>query len=417
MKNKLNSFCCAWRYYGILFFSIRDFLNRIGKKIKSNKTRFIAVSEAFGASKEVKLGGLEQNFIKRFSESSKIFAKTQASAQVLNQLPRYFLEAIIFGGMLLIIINSMGEEGGFASILPLISLYAFAGYRLMPAIQQIYSSVSQLSYVSAALDKLYIDIKNLKSLDKNYDTDIFLFNKSINLKEINFNYPNSTRTTLKNVTLNINANSTVGLVGTTGSGKTTTLDVILGLLEPQSGKLEVDEKVITRKNVRSWQKSIGYVPQHIYLSDDTIKANIAFGIDPKNIKLDMVKKAAKIANLHEFIMEDLPNQYETITGERGIRLSGGQRQRIGIARALYNNPKVLVLDEATSALDNNTEKAVMDAVYNLAESITIILVAHRLSTVKKCDKIFLFEKGEIKNEGTFEEIINLNEDFKKSANN
>jgi ABC-type multidrug transport system fused ATPase/permease subunit len=217
--------------------------------------------------------------------------------------------------------------------------------------------------------------------------------------------------------LNISFNDTVGLVGATGSGKTTIVDIILGLLEAQKGTLEIDGKVITKHNTQSWQRSIGYVPQHIYLSDDTVAANIAFGQEPRDFDENKIQKASKIANLHEFVMHELPNQYQTTIGERGVRLSGGQRQRIGIARALYFNPQVLILDEATSALDNLTEKIVMDAVNNLSKHKTIILIAHRLSTVKKCDKIFLLEKGELKNEGTFDELININENFRKSVIN
>ena len=403
--------------YIVLFYIIRSFLDRIGKeRLKSNQSRYIAVSEAFGASKEVKVGGLEQTFIKQFSNSAKTFAQTQASVSVLGQLPRFFLEAIIFGGMLIIILSTIGKSESFISILPIISLYAFAGYRLLPALQHIYASFTQLTFVGPSLDKLYFDIKKLKPFNKNQSQEILSFNKFIKLKNICYSYPSTSRTTLKDISLSITAGSTVGIVGSTGSGKTTTVDIILGLLESQKGTLEVDGKVITKKNVRSWQRSIGYVPQHIYLSDDTVTANIAFGVDLKDINQDMVEKVAKIANLHQFVINELPKKYETITGERGVRLSGGQRQRVGIARALYHNPKILILDEATSALDNQTEQAVMDAVNNLGKDITIILIAHRLGTVKKCDKVFLLEKGELKNEGTFDELINLNEDFRKSAN-
>ena len=201
------------------------------------------------------------------------------------------------------------------------------------------------------------------------------------------------------------------MIGATGSGKTTMVDIILGLLDPQKGILEVDGKMITQQNVRSWQRYIGYVPQHIYLSDDTVSANIAFGVEPQDISKEAVEKASKIANLHEFVIDELPKQYQTTIGERGVRLSGGQRQRIGIARALYHNPQVLILDEATSALDNDTEKAVMDAIDTLSKEITIILIAHRLNTVKRCDKIYSLKKGEIKDRGTFEELIKLDESF------
>jgi len=217
--------------------------------------------------------------------------------------------------------------------------------------------------------------------------------------------------------LSISVKNTIGIVGATGSGKTTVVDIILGLLEAQNGTLEIDGKVINKQNSQSWQRTIGYVPQHIYLSDDTVAANIAFGLNPDDINKEEIQKVSKIASLHDFVTNELPNKYETTIGERGVRLSGGQRQRIGIARALYFNPQVLILDEATSALDNITEKHVMDSINKLSKDKTIILIAHRLSTVKKCDKIFLFEKGELKNEGTFDELIKINENFKKSVIN
>jgi len=317
------------------------------------------------------------------------------------------------------ILYIMKQTGNFSDALPIISLYVFAGYRLMPAIQQIYTSFTSLALGGPSLDKLHEDIKNLKPLNVNLNQDILPFNKNITLKNIYYSYPNASRTALKDISLSIPAKSSVGLVGTTGSGKTTTVDIILGLLESQKGALEVDGKIITTQNSRSWQRSIGYVPQHIYLSDDTVQNNIAFGVDHKDVDQKAVEKASKIANLHEFISDELPNQYQTTIGERGVRLSGGQRQRIGIARALYHNPQVLILDEATSALDNQTEKAIMDAVNNLSKGkdITIIIIAHRLSTVKKCDQIFLLEKGQLKNQGTFEELIKVNENFRINANN
>jgi ATP-binding cassette, subfamily B, bacterial PglK len=287
----------------------------------------------------------------------------------------------------------------------------------MPALQQTYAALAQLTFVGPSLDALSDEIKNLKTFNSNQAQGVLSFNKEITLKNIYYNYPNSSRTALKDVNLKIPAKNTVGIIGSTGCGKTTTVDIILGLLEAQKGTLEVDGQVISRQNSRAWQRTIGYVPQHIYLSDDTVEANVAFGIDLKDINQEAVEKASKIANLHEFVINELPKNYQTTIGERGVRLSGGQRQRIGIARALYRNPQVLILDEATSALDNQTEKAVMDAVNNIGKDITIILIAHRLSTVKKCNKIFLLEKGELKNQGTFEELIKMDDNFRKSVNN
>ena len=404
--------------YVIIFYLIRGFLNKIGKRrLIHNDIRFKSVNEAFSAAKEVKVGGLEQIYIKLFSNSAKIYARASAASVVVGQLPRFFLEAIAFGGVLLIILYMMGQSDNFNNALPIISLYVFAGYRLMPALQQIYASFVTVTYSAPTIDKLISDIQNLNPLQSNQDEGVLLFNNEITLKNINYNYPNASRTALKDISFIIPAKSTVGIVGATGSGKTTTVDIILGLLEGQKGTLEVDGKIITKQNTRSWQKSIGYVPQQIFLSDDTVEANIAFGVEPENISREGIEKASKIANLHEFIINELPNKYKTTIGERGVRLSGGQRQRIGIARALYNNPQVLILDEATSALDNQTEKAVMDAVNNLNKDITTIIIAHRLSTVKKCDQIFLLKKGQLESQGTFEELIKINESFRENAIN
>jgi ABC-type multidrug transport system fused ATPase/permease subunit len=403
--------------YFFIFSFVRNYLNRTGKeRLKNNQLRFTVISEAFGAIKEIKVGGLEETYIKSFSNSAQVFAKTQSSSKIISQLPRFILEAAGFGGILLIILYIIAQTGSFNNALPIVSLYVFAGYRLMPTLQQIYASLTRIAFFGPSLDKLHNDLKNLKPFDKNQHQGVLSLNKIIALKNIHYNYPNSSITSLNKINLTIHAKTSVGLVGPTGSGKTTIVDIILGLLEPQKGTLEIDGKVITNQNLKSWQRSIGYVPQHIYLSDDTVAANIAFGIEPRNINQEAVEKSAKISNLHNFIIDELPKQYQTTIGERGVKLSGGQRQRIGIARALYHNPQVLILDEATSALDNQTEKVVMDAINNLGKDITIIVIAHRLNTIKKCDKIFILEKGQLKNEGTFEELIKINENFHLNAN-
>jgi ABC-type multidrug transport system fused ATPase/permease subunit len=400
-------------FYSFIYKFTRNFLDRIGKEsLKNNQLRFIAISEAFGAAKEVKVGRLEQTYIKRYSDPAKTMAQHRASSAVISQLPRFALEAIAFGGIMLMMLYLMRQTGGIVNALPIISLYVFAGYRLMPAMQSIYAALAKLRFVGASLDALVNDIKNLKILKLKKDQSVLSFNKHITLKNIYYNYPNASRTTLKDININIPAKTTVGLVGATGSGKTTIVDIILGLLEAQNGSLEVDGKIIKEQNSKSWQRSIGYVPQHIYLADDTVAANVAFGVDPKDINQEAVEKASKIANLHEFVIEELPKKYQTNIGERGIKLSGGQRQRLGIARALYHNPQLLVLDEATSALDNHTEQAVMDAVNNLNKDITLIIIAHRLNTVKNCDNIFKLEKGELIGQGTYDELINNKKNFR-----
>ncbi len=401
--------------YGLIYYVIKKYLRRIGeKRLDSNESRFLSTNDAFGAIKEVKIGGLEQFYIKNFSDSAKDYAASTASSQVLGQIPRYFLETLAFGGIMLLILYLMFQSGSYHNAIPVISLYVFAGYRLLPSLQQIYLSITKITFIGPSLEKIYNDVNEIKPMVLNENQDLLSLNDSISLKNISYNYPNTTRSVLKNININIPSKTATGFVGTTGSGKTTLVDIILGLLDLREGNLEIDGKIITKKNSRSWQKLIGYVPQNIYLSDKSVLENIAFGIDHKNINKNAVEEAAKISNLHDFVIDELPDQYLTKIGERGVRLSGGQRQRIGIARALYFRPKLLILDEATSALDNKTEKKIINMIYGLTKDTTIIMIAHRLSTIKNCDKIYILDKGKIKNEGTFQELIKSDSNFRSS---
>ena len=402
--------CSLGLTYGLIYWFTSKFLKIIGKeRTEQNQLRFLAINEVFGAIKEIKVAGLEKNYIKRFSDSAAVFATNNSYALSIEQVPRYILEAIAFGGIMLVILYLMSQTGSFNDALPIISVYVFAGYRLMPALQMIYRSVTLLTYSQTALGTLVKNFKELEQEKLSEDKNFVFFNKTITLKNINYSYPSSSREVLKNINFAIPAKTTVGLIGTTGSGKTTMVDIILGLLEAQKGTLEVDGNLITKKNARSWQRSIGYVPQHIYLSDDTVAANIAFGLNDQDIDQEAVEKASKLANLHLFVTEELPKKYQTKVGERGVRLSGGERQRIGIARALYHNPQLLILDEATSALDSQTEAAIMDAVNTLSKNITIILIAHRLTTLSKCDNIIKLKKGEIIDQGKFDRMIDIKE--------
>ena len=404
--------------YGLIYKLTKSYVTRIGEKsIKVNEEKFTSLNEAFGAAKEIKLGGLEEIYIKRFSDPAKILAKDTASVSIIGEMPRFALEAITFGGMILVTLYLMSKSGAFIDTVPILALYAFAGYRLMPALQRIYNDIIRIRFTTPALNSIYDDLKSLQPYNPNKNQESLILKDRITLRNLYYNYPNSSRTALKNLNFSIQARSTVGLVGATGSGKTTAVDIILGLLEAQQGSLEVDGKIINKDNRNAWQNSIGYVPQHIFLSDDTVASNIAFGIDHKDINQETVEYASKIANLHDFVSKELPQQYQTTIGEKGIRLSGGQRQRIGIARALYHKPQILILDEATSALDNLTEKAVMEAVRKLRKNITIIMIAHRLSTVKNCDNILLLEKGEVKEQGKFDKLIQISDQFRATAKN
>ena len=350
------------------------------------------------ANEIIKFGGFEQSYVQRFLNPAKNFASLQSYSLAFNQIPRYVVEGIAFGGILLITIYLISKSEDFKSVIPIIALYAFAGYRLMPSLQIIYGSIALLRYSGPAIDNLYNDIKNLEpKIETNQDNSILGLNKSISLNHIYYTYPETSRLTLKDIDINIPAKKTIGIVGHTGSGKTTILNIILGLLNPQKGSLVIDEKVITKDNIRNWQRSIGYVPQNIYLADDTIEGNIAFGVDKKDIDVKSIEDAAKTANLHEFIVNELPQKYQTNVGERGVKLSGGQRQRIGIARALYFNPNLLIFDEATNSLDVQTEAEVMKAINKMQGVKTIIIIAHRLNILEACDEIIEIEKGEIKN--------------------
>lgn len=408
---------------GIAYFTVFSMMGRWLKemgqaRIKANQERFTAVNEAFFAFKEVKVGGLEQAYIQRFSIPAKTYAKIQTAVNILGQLPRFLLEAIAFGGMLLITLYLLiSHDGNFGAILPVIALYVFAGYKLMPALQQIYGALTQLRFAGATLNILYVDLQGLQTADDDKSNTIPMsLTREIRLHQIMYRYPNALQPSLKGINLSIAAFSKIAFVGTTGSGKTTMVDVILGLLDPQEGMLTIDGQRITSANRRQWQRAIGYVPQQIHLIDASLAANIAFGVYTKDIDQTAIEHAAKIANLHHFAINDLPQGYNTIIGERGIRLSGGQRQRIGIARALYHRPQVLILDESTSALDSLTEQDVMRAIHNIGYKITTITVTHRLSTVRECDQIYLLDGGRFLASGTFEELATYNKRFAAMLN-
>ncbi len=405
-------------FYWIIFYFLNNFLKRIGKEsYKNNEKRFMIVRESFSDFKLVKARGIEQFFLNQFSEPAKKYATLQSIALIVAQLPRFAIEIVAFAGLFLITVYMVFKTSSFNEVAHIITLYAFVGFRLMPALHMMYSSLSLLRFVGPSLDILEKDFMFIEKTSQSSaiidHQDKLLFNETIKLKNIVYNYPNTTTPALKNITFTIPIKNTLGVVGFTGSGKTTLVDIVHGLLEAQQGTLEVDGQVITKHNVRAWQRNIGYVPQQVYLIDDSVAANIAFGIKPEDIDYQAVERAAKIANLHNLIMNDLPNQYQTIVGEAGIRLSGGERQRIGIARALYYNPQLLILDEATSALDNVTEKAFMESLEGLKSKITIIIIAHRLSTIKYCDQIIVLEKGEVKGEDIYEKLSTTNNIFKK----
>ncbi len=386
--------------YATTYILIGGPLIRIGKqRFINNEARFRVLNEALSATREVKIFNLKENFINRYSGHAKLIAKYQALGDITGLAPRFVLEALLFGGMLSTVLYLMTKSGNLVDALPVISLYAFAGYRLLPAIQSLYLSFAQIKFSTSSLEMISVDLSSLLPKNSNLlefsNHKIIKFRNEIILDDISFKYPGTKISSVKNISLKIPFRSSIGFKGVTGSGKTTIIDIITGLLSPDTGTLKVDGQVIDDKNLVEWQNLIGYVPQQIYLSDTSLASNIAFGLEEKNIDLNAVEKAARLAKLHNFVINELPDGYMTLIGENGTRLSGGQRQRIAIARALYRQPKVLIFDEATSSLDSETENAVMEAVQSLRKSITLIQISHRISTLKECDTIYSVENGKI----------------------
>jgi ATP-binding cassette, subfamily B, bacterial PglK len=407
--------------YLLIFLLVRRLLTRLGKvRLDANRERYQIAHEAIGGVKDVKLLGLEESYTARFRGPSRRFASTSSTSMVVGDAPRFLLEAVAFGGMVLLVLGLLVQGAGdLATLLPTLGVFGFAGLRMFPALQQIYSSLTRMRFVGPMLDNVHHDIIQTRRAPatraKATQPKPLRLRDRLELTDVHYAYPNAERVALRGLTLTIEANTTVGIIGGTGAGKTTAVDIILGLLHPDQGQLCVDGTPITEQNLRGWQDVLGYVPQQIFLVDDTIAANIAFGVPSAKRDQAAIERAAKLAELHSFVSQELPKGYDTVVGERGVRLSGGQRQRIGIARALYHDPDVLLLDEATSALDNLTERAVMDAVHNLSRQKTVIMIAHRLSTVRNCDTIFLMEKGRVTDTGSYKNLIESSESFRRMA--
>ena len=402
--------------YGALYVAVKKKQRQLGiDRVAANRERFKITGEAFTGIKDVKVLQREHSFVGQFRPASLQFSKAMASNSVIAKVPRYFFEAMAFGGIVLIVLYFLNAGQGIAQILPVLSLYAFAGYRLMPELQQLFQAAAQIRFNRAALDDLTNDLATIETGSISQpNTDVQAFHKVIEVKNVTYTYPGSAQPALDGIDLRIEKNQTVGLVGASGSGKTTLVDLLLGLYEPDCGCIQVDGIRLDNQTIGSWRKQVGYVPQQIFLTDDSIAANIAFGIPTLEIDMSRVRRAAGIAHLDEFI-ESLSDDYRTIVGERGVRLSGGQRQRIGIARALYHDPEVLVMDEATSALDGATESAVMEAINELSGRKTIILIAHRLTTVQQADVIWVLEKGQIDRVGSYDLLMSQSERFRALA--
>jgi ABC-type multidrug transport system fused ATPase/permease subunit len=384
-------------FYVITFRLLARKRREVDENLRTHATGFYREAhQMLGGIKPVKVHHAEEHFLARFAGHSAIIAKTNARVSMFINSARYLVEPLAFGGLVVAVLLLAARGRDFSDILPNLGVMALAGYRLLPALQLLYSQLTQVSSMRHAMDEVYDEfvaaetdgsVSPAISSDALARATPFRWNDSITLREISFGYPGASRPVLDEFSLSIAKNTSLGVIGPTGSGKSTFVDLLLGLYQPTAGEILIDDEPLTPALVPAWQASIGYVPQDIFLIDDTIARNIAFGLPDTEIDPARLREACVMAQLLEFIEIELPAGFDTIVGERGVRLSGGQRQRIGLARALYHRPSLLILDEATSALDMATEAKLLDALGGLAGKLTMVVAAHRLSTIAGCDKV------------------------------
>ncbi|MDC0198513.1 ABC transporter ATP-binding protein/permease [Candidatus Thioglobus sp.] len=394
-------------YLGIIRYTGKH-LRKNSKIIADKSTLMVkSLQEGLGGIREVLIDGSQEFYSQLYRSADLPLRHASGNNAFIGGGPRFVLEAV---GMTLIALIAFAmslKEGGIATAIPILGALALGAQRLLPALQQAYASFSSIRGVEVSLkDVLDLLEQPIPEHSNQPPSAPIKFEREIKLTNLSFRYLKETPLILKNINLSIAKGERIGFMGVTGSGKSTLLDIIMGLLPPTEGKLTIDQKPLNTQNRRAWQAHIAHVPQNIYLSDSTIEENIAFGVEIDQIDHKRVKKVAKQAQLADMI-EDLKDGYQTMVGERGIRLSGGQRQRINIARALYKKADVLIFDEATSALDSSTEQEVMKAIERLGDQLTILIIAHRLTTLRGCDRIVQFDKDNLLHVGSYEDMVDV----------
>ena len=374
--------------YGVIYKLVRKRLNRVGAESqRANSERFQSCHEVLGGIKDVKVAHTATAYLGKFEHASREFSRHLATGDTLSTSPLYLVEAVGYTGLIAIAMVLMFNRGDIAQVLPALGMYGFAAYRMLPAMQIMYRGFAKLRFSAAALDAIHHDL-TLPESPVARPGAALVPQREIRLRDIRYAYPSAPdKPVLDHFNLVVPVGTSVGIVGRTGAGKSTLMDILLGLLQAQAGALSVDDVAIDARNVATWQRAIGYVPQHIYLADASVKENIAFGVHPADIDMVAVERAARAAQIHDFVVSELQHGYDTVIGDRGIRLSGGQRQRVGIARALYRDPPVLFFDEATSALDSQTEAALNDAIRHLSGDKTIVVIAHKETSLRDCAQI------------------------------
>ena len=408
--------------YGGTLLRMRRRVSQLGKiRARANADRFRIANEALGGVKDIKLLGREATYLDMFEAPSERMARSQALVAVFSQTPQYVMQATVFAGLIVLCLVLLGDDSAsgqntMAEILPTIGLMALAGQRMIPELSKLFRSLTMLTYGDAAVRTVYNDMMNTRDIEALPSAPVtpLGMKRELVFEHLSYRYGEGTAG-LKDVSFRIRAGERIGIVGTTGAGKSTLANILLGLIFPSEGSFCVDDTPVTRDNIRGWQRSLGYVPQEIFLVDASIRENIALGVPKDRIDQARVEKAARIARIHDFVLSELDNGYDTEVGERGVRLSGGQRQRVGIARALYNDGDLIVLDEATSALDNVTETEVMRSIDGLPGDKTLIMIAHRLTTLRGCDRIIVLDRGRISAFAPWEELELSNPVFRDLA--
>jgi len=402
--------------YGFITWLSRRRLRLNSQRIAYEQNQVVkALQEGLGGIRDVLLDGTQPVYCDIYRHADLPLRRAEGNNAFISQSPRYVMEALGVAMIAALAYGLSSQVGGIATALPVLGALALGAQRLLPAMQMIYSAWSTIAGSQAALADI------IELLNQPLPAEVLRpapaplsFHDSIRFDDVRFRYGSNGGWVLDGLNLTIAKGARVGFVGTTGSGKSTTLDLLMGLLIPTEGELKVDGQSLRGNRLKAWQLTIAHVPQSIYLADATLAENIAFGVPPGAIDWERVRQAARHAQIADFI-ESRPDGYRAYVGERGIRLSGGQRQRIGIARALYKRASVLVFDEATSALDNATEQSVMDAIEGLNRDLTILLIAHRLTTVRRCDIIVELEHGRVAALGTYDELLNCSPGFRQSA--
>lgn len=380
---------------------------------QTNSRRHKILNESLGGIREVRLLALEKKYSSQLEGANASNAKAMATASLVADLPRYLIESIAFSALLALAIYLISRNDSPTSLVSYLSLYAMAGYKLLPSAQTVFRCASQIKANRSALDSVHRELcgnSASKPMHTQPTSEVSRLQTALELDNVSYSYPGTASLTLQQVTLKLVPGRIYAIAGVSGSGKSTLADITLGLLQPTHGTVRVNGQVLSSENVRSWQRQLGYVPQSVFLVDDTIAANIAFGVDSALLDADRIERVAALANIDGFI-NTLPGRFEFVVGERGAKLSGGQRQRVAIARALYHDAAVLVLDEATSALDNQTESEVVSTLRQLREGKIVIMIAHRITSLRSADQVIVLKNGKVEGIGAFDDLAVTNPVF------